>query len=264
MGFFSTLFGGPSDAQKTLASQSQNLAGSMNTAFQQRLGAQNQIYQNLSRQLTPIANLGPGQRGGSPEQWAAENTLAISNAAAAYRNSRQAVSAQLAGQGGGNSSGLQSGISQQIAGTLASNAENNLSNLTQENLIHDYDVGNQNFWKATGGEQTLGNSEDALQFGQQASSTGQVALKDANQIAEMNQSRLGNIVGLGTKVLGGAITGGLSGGFSGALMGGLKGLGSSFGMNTSGMPSSFGGGGGGQATLGGLGEGGVDEFGQYS
>lgn len=230
MGFFSTLFGGPSDAQKTLASNSQNLASTMNTAFSQRLGAQNQIYQNLNRTLQPIQNLGPGQRGGSPQQWEAENSLAISNAAANYRNSRQAVSSQLAGQGGGNSSGLQSGISQQIAGTLASNAENQLSNATEENLIHQYDVGNQDFWKATQGEQTLGNSEDALQFGSEASNTGQVALKDANQIQQMNQSRLNNIVGLGTKILGGVATGGMSllGGLAtgstegGGLIGGLQ------------------------------------------
>ena len=118
MGFFRTLFGGPTNEQKAQAGASANLANTMNNAFNQRLGTQNQIFSNLYQQLTPIASLGPGQRGGSPEQWAAENTLAVNNAAAAARNARQAVSTQLAGQGGGAGSGLTSGIQQQIAGTL--------------------------------------------------------------------------------------------------------------------------------------------------
>jgi hypothetical protein len=213
MGFFSTIFGGPSSQEKNLAAQSQSLATGLSNAFQQRLGAQNQIYQNLNQTLQPISNLGPGQRGGSPAQWAAENTLAVNNAAAAYRNSRQAVSTQLAGQGGGGTSGLQSGISQQISGTLASQAENNLSNLTQENLIHDYDVGNQNFWKATGGEQTLGNSEDALQFGQGAEGANQNAFSQADKINTENGTVLGDIgkvIGLGAGAAGSFLTGGVS------------------------------------------------------
>src|ERR1700688_2142485 len=208
MSFLSTIFGGPSDTEKSLANNVTSFAGNMNAAFQQRLGAQNGIYQTLSRQLPPIANLGPGQRGGSPEQWAAENTLAINNAASAARSARQAVSTQLAGQGGGGTSGLQSGISQQIAGTLASNAENNLSNLTQENLIHDYDVGNQNFFKATQGEQTLGNNEDALQFGEGASSANQNAFSTADTMSSESGSvlsDLGKVAGLA----GDFVTGGM-------------------------------------------------------
>ena len=111
---------------------------------------------------------------------------------------------------------------------LASNAESQLSNATEENLVHQYDVGNQNFWRATGGEQTLGNAQDALQFGNEASSTGQVAMKDATQIQKQKGSILGNIVGLGGKLLGGALTGGAS-----FLSGGLGNMSSdsSFGEN---------------------------------
>lgn len=212
MGFWSTIFGGPSSQEQNLANQSQSLAGSMNSAFQQRLGAQNQIYQNISRQLTPISNLGPGQRGGNPQQWAAENSLAISNAASAARNARQAVSTQLAGQGNGGGSGLTSGIQSQIAGTLASNAENQLSTQTEENLIHQYDVGNQDFWRATGGEQTLGNSEDALQFGQSAAAENQNAFSMADKINTEKGSVLGDIgkvIGIGAGALGSFVKGGV-------------------------------------------------------
>lgn len=222
MGFFSALFGGPSSQETALANQQQSLSQTMSNAFSQRLGAQNQIFQNLNNQLTPIASMGPGQRGGSPEQWAAENTLAVNNAAAAARNARQAVSTQLAGQGGGGTSGQISGIQQQIAGTLASSAENNLSNTTQENLINQYKEGNADFWRATGGEQTLGNAQDALQFGQGAVGTTESAFNEANKVNSEKGSILGDIgklVGVGGEALGGVL--GL-GGEGGGLIGGLK------------------------------------------
>lgn len=216
MGFWSAIFGGPSSQETQLANQQQSLSQTMTDAFSQRLDMQNQIFSNLNQALSPIVAAGPGQRGGSPQQWAAENSLAISNAAAASRNARQSVNAQLAGQGGGGTSGQISGIQSQIAGTLASNAETQLSNATEENLVHQYDVGNQNFFKATQGEQTLGNAQDALQFGQGAVGTTESAFNEANKVNSEKGSILGDIgkvVGLGGQALGGVLgLGGMGGG----------------------------------------------------
>ena len=231
MGFWGSLFGikpGPTQSAKDFANQQNQLAQTMSNDFNQRFGAQSAGFQTVSNALTPVANLGPGQRGGSPEQWAAQNTLAINNAAASNRNTRQFLGSQLAGRGGGSAGGgLISGLEQQLGGEAASAAENQLSNATEENISHQYDVGNADFFKATAGLNTLSGLENPTELGKMAATDLSTAQQSGAQIDAQNQARTNSWAGLAKGLIGtGAsfLTGGLSN------LGGA-GSGTSFGEN---------------------------------
>jgi hypothetical protein len=230
MGFFSSLFGGPSAQQQQLAANESNLATQMSQAFQSQLSDQKGVMDRLNQQLTPIANLGPNQQGYSPQELAAMNSQAINNAGAASRNAQQMVGNTLAGQGGGGSSGLVSGIQQQIRGTIASAGANQLANA--QNLIteQNYATGRQNFESAVSGEHALAGLYNPEQFGNLASGTNQQALQDANQITQEKQAAAFAPLALGAKLIGGGLTGAM-GGFGSLGMGDPA---------LSGVPQSFG------------------------
>src|ERR1700676_4802870 len=126
MGFWSDIFGGPSSAEQSIATNEQSLGQTLGDAFHEQFGQQEGVLGNLNQQLTPIANLGPSQQGFSPQELAAMNSAAINNAGAAARNAQQQTGAILAGEGGGGTSGLTSGIEAQIRGSEASAAANEL------------------------------------------------------------------------------------------------------------------------------------------
>jgi len=207
MGFFTDLFGGPSRQQEQLASQQSSLAATLASNYGERFGQQSQIFQNLTNQLTPIANLGPSQQGFSPQELAALNTQAINASGAAARNAAQATGSVLAGQGGGGTSGLVSGIEAQIRGTEASAAANQLASAQNEIVQRNYETGRSNFWNATAGEHNLATAEAPQQYGSLAESTTQSALADENQIQKEKQAAAFAPIGLALKGVG-AVMGG--------------------------------------------------------
>ncbi len=212
MGFFSDLFGGPTKQQEGLTSRADTLAATMQQNYLQQFGAQSAIQQNLSNQLTPIANLGPNQQGFSPQELASLNTQAINESVAAARNAQIATSGVLAGQGGGSASAVASGIQQQIAGTEASAAANQLASAQEAITQKNYDVGRSNFWNATQGEHALATTYDPSAYGKEAGTKTQSALGDANQIQQERQAAAFATIALGMKALGAATsfaTGGL-------------------------------------------------------
>ena len=224
MGILTTLFGGPSQQQQNLASSEQALSGAAQNGFSQELQSALGTQNIIGQQLNPIFQGGPSQQGESAQELAAQNTAAINNAGAASRNAEQAVGAQLAGQGGGGTSGLQSGIEQQIRGSIASAGANQLAGAQNEIVQHNYDVGNQNFWKAAGGESALAGEESSTgaNLGNLASSANKSAAEQAGQI----QSEKGSVIGDLTKVAG------LAGSFLTGGVGNLDNTGSSsFGEN---------------------------------
>src|ERR1700733_10672241 len=101
MSFVSAIFGGPSDAEKSAAATEGALGAEQSTAFQQQLSSAMGEQSAIARQLTPLANAGPSANGWSPAEAAAVSSQNINAAAAASRNARQSVGAQLAGAGGG-------------------------------------------------------------------------------------------------------------------------------------------------------------------
>src|SRR5665213_1260582 len=193
MGFFSDLFGGPTQQQKDLSNSQATLAQTFASNYGQRFGQQSQEFNALQGQLNPIAALGPSQMGWSPQLASAVSTQNINAAGAAARNAAQATGSVLAGRGGGGAgSGLTSGIEAQIRGSEASAAEGQLSASQLQATEANAAQGNQNWARATAGEQALASAEDAGQFGGLAQQGGQLALQDANQI---QQEKLLNLIG---------------------------------------------------------------------
>jgi hypothetical protein len=210
MGFFSTLFGGPSKQQVSLAAREDTLAATMAANYNQQFGAQSEILKSLTGQLTPIANLGPNQQGFSPEELAAMNTQAINVSGAATRNAQQATAGVLAGRGGGGTSGIVSGIDAQIRGSIASAGAQQLAGAQNEITQRNYQAGRENFWAATHGEHALAGLYNPTEYGNLASSTTQSALQDENQIQAARRASLMGPISLGMKALGAGLTGGAS------------------------------------------------------
>lgn len=224
MGFWSSLFGGPSSQEQSLAAQQQSLAGSLQSAFSQQFAGQTKVLDNLGQQLTPIASLGPNQQGYSAPELSAMNAAAINNAAAANINARQAVGATLAGRGGGGSSGLVSGIEGQIEGSVASNAANALASAQNQIVQNNYATGRSNFWNATAGENALAKVYSPEAFGSEATNANQSAFSEASKVQSEKGSVLGDI---------GKVIGAVAGPVLGFATGGLSNLSkdSSFGEN---------------------------------
>ena len=225
MGFFTSLFGGPSSEEKQIAGMEQNLAGAFQGAFGQQFGEQENILKNLGQQLTPIASLGPNQQGYNAAVLSAMNAAAINASAAAARNAQMATGAVLAGRGGGGASGLTSGIEAQIRGSEASAAANQLAAAQNQIVQQNYATGRENYWNALAGEQNLARAYNPAEYGNLASSTSQAAFKDATQIQKEKGTVLGKIGSVIGAVAGPALsfaTGGLSN---------LGGAGTSFGEN---------------------------------
>ena len=213
MGFFSSLFGGPSQQQLGLAAQEQTMANTFNVDFQQRFANQNATLQSLNNQLTPIANLGPNAQGFSAPELAAMNTQAINEAGAAARNAAMTTGTALAGRGEGGTSGITSGIEAQIKGSEASAAANQLAAAQEAITQKNYDVGRQQFWNATQGEQALAGAYNPTAYGSLASSETGQALSAANQIQQEKQAAAMGPLSLATKAIGaglGFVSGGLS------------------------------------------------------
>jgi hypothetical protein len=210
MGFFSTLFGGPSKQQIGLAAREDTLASTMAANYNQQFGAQSEILKSLTGQLTPIANLGPNAQGYSPEELAAMNTQAINVSGAAVRNAQQATAGVLAGRGGGGTSGIVSGIEAQIKGSLASAGAQELAGAQNEITQRNYQTGRENFWAATHGEHALAGLYNPAEYGKLAGTETSEALSSENQIQAMRRASLMGPISLGRKALGVGLTGGMS------------------------------------------------------
>ena len=182
----------------------------LDAAFGQNFGRQSDIYQNLTRSLTPTLNAGINQEGFSPEEKAALNTNAINTTGANYRNAAQAVGGQLAGRG--DSSGLQSGVDQQIKGDIAAKAAGQLSNEQNQIVQADYGQGRQNYFNALSGLGGVAAGENPTGFAGAANQAGNDASAGANNVAAANAQpwqMVGGLVGgLGAAALQGPLAGG--------------------------------------------------------
>ena len=211
MGFFSSLFGGggPTPQQEALAGQAASMSAVYNQAFQSQLAGLTDVQNKLSSYLTPIANLGPNAQGFSAPELAAMNTQAINEAGAAARNAAMVTGTTLAGRGGGASSGIVSGIEAGIKGSEASAAASQLAAAQEAITQKNYDVGRQNFWNATAGEQALAGTFNPAAIGKVGVTAEQTALTAADQIQKEKQAAKAGPLGLLDTGLG-FLTGGLS------------------------------------------------------
>ena len=118
------------------------------------------VLKSIGRSLSPILSAGPNQRGMSADELAARNTQAINSAGAANRAAQQAARTYGAGQGGGATSGVTSGITKQIESAIGTQSAQALGARQGDIVAQDYAKGNENYWRAQGGMESLARGYD--------------------------------------------------------------------------------------------------------
>ena len=211
---------GPSSAESAIEGQTQSLASSMMSDFQERYGAQSAVLQQLNDAYAPVVAAGPSQTGFSAEELAARNTAAINASGAAATHAQQFASNAMAGQGGefgtpGGTSGLESGIQQQIKASIASEQAGNLGAEQNKIIAQNYATGRQNYQQATAGMQALTGAYSPTPFSSGAETGLGTAFGESNQINTQQQAGAKALLNAGLDV-----AGSLSGGFSNLAAGG--------------------------------------------
>ncbi len=198
---------GASDQQKELeqeqASFYKTLSAQQATAF----GAQQALFGAIRSVYDPIVAAGPNQYGFSSAEDKTLRTQATEGTAANYRAAEKATSEALAARGGGNTflpSGAEADIHSRVAGAAAGQESAENLGITQTG----YEVGRQNFDKATGVEMGIASGYNPLGYANAATGAGNSAFNMASEIQKANAaaSPWGTIGGL---------VGGVVGGFAG-------------------------------------------------
>jgi hypothetical protein len=196
---------GPTNQEKQLQGQSQSFATMLQGNYGTLFGQQQGVLNSINRSLSPILAAGPSQRGFSAEENAALNTQAINSAGAASRNAQQATANFGAGQGGGSGTGLISGVQKQLQSAVASQSANQLASAQDQITQADYTQGNQNYWRAQGGLNTLaeGYSPNSAQGG--AINSNQNSFGEAKTIQDQKLQEAQAIAGGVTSLAGSAL-----------------------------------------------------------
>jgi len=184
---------GPSGAEQNIAAEEQSIASTLSADFGQRFANQNEVLQTLNQGLTPVFAAGPNQQGFSPAELAARNTQAINASAAAARNARQAAGNFAAGQN--TSSGLTSGVTRQINAAIGSNATNQVATAQNQITAENYATGRENYFRAAGGLQALGQAYNPEAFGSEATSANQSAFGEADKIQSEKNAEQATLAG---------------------------------------------------------------------
>lgn len=209
---------GPTASETALQGSEASFANTLQSNYQTQYGNQAELLSKLNSTLTPIVGAGPGQTGWTPQEAAAVNTGILEKTGANYSNAARAVNSQLAGRN--NPTGLVSGIDQQIRGSLASSAARDISNQENAATIANYNQGNENFWRATGGAQALAGEYAPTSYAGLGTSANSSAFGESDTIQQQKNALAKDIVGGITGLAGGALkmfTGGLFGGGGGSV-----------------------------------------------
>lgn len=184
---------GPSNEEVGLAKQQSNLSGALSSAFDQNYEKQSSALQTLNYSLNPVVSAGLGQHGFTSQELADLNTQALNTTGANYGNAARAVNGQLAGHT--SDSGLESGVSQQIKASLASSAAGQISSEQSQIGLADAQTGENNYWKAIGGQQALANAYNPAPYGGEATDANKLGFGEASQINTERQQLTKDLVG---------------------------------------------------------------------
>jgi hypothetical protein len=191
--------GGPSTAMKENSAEQASLAREFMADYGQRFGEESAIFNQLRSSYAPLIAAGPGQQGFTSPVLAALNTQAINSSAVANRNAQQAVANF--GAGRASDSGLKSGVQQQLEASVASNSANQLATAQNQITQANYTTGQQNYWRALGGIDSLAGKENSSATGNlassQLSSSFGAATKVNDEINAQKAALAGGIASLG-------------------------------------------------------------------
>ncbi len=215
-------FGGPSDAQKSIAGQQASFANTAQQDFLSRYADQSADMGKLSSLLQNVEN-GKLATGFDSATLAALNTSALNTTAANYRNAAQSTQNAFAGRGG--DSGLESGIQAQVRAATANASAGQLSTEQQKIQLANQAQAQQNTNTAIAGYNQLAGIANPEAFGSLTGNAQNAAFGSASQINALENQQLSNELNFGTSIAIDAATGGAGAAFG---AGGMSGIGGAF------------------------------------
>ncbi len=151
-------------------------------------GSANTAFNDLMSTFQPIAKAGPGQAGWSAPEASAINAATIDTTASAYKNAAAAVRSGEAAVSGGNVA-LPSGVNIATEEALANAGAAEEATGLRQNVVANYQQGNQNWQFATKGiEAAPGVFSTANQATEQATAAGSASEKTQEDITNAQQS----------------------------------------------------------------------------
>lgn len=178
---------GASAAQNSLASSQANFYNTLQQDYGTQFKNQNAILGTLTNSLNPIVQGGPNQFGFSTGETNALNSQAIQGTGQQYNNAKQALGAQQAAEGGGNSL-LPSGVQAQQQAGLASSAANQASSQLLGIQNEGYQQGHQNYESAIGQLGGVASAYNPSGTANSANSAGSSAFGSATTVNQENQA----------------------------------------------------------------------------
>jgi hypothetical protein len=211
------LLKGASASQENLANQQAQYYSTLTNDYNTQFAQQSNILSSLNNTLSPIINAGPNQFGFSTAETNNLNSQAVQGTGQQYAAASQALKANQATAGGGNSylpSGAQAAQQASLAAAGANQASNQLMGVQQAG----YQQGYNQYQSALGEEQGVAGMYNPTGYAGQATGAGSSAFDSASQVQQMNNAASPwNVVG---GLLGGALGAGLdsfTGGVGGSL-----------------------------------------------
>ena len=181
---------GPTDQQKQEALQSQQFSQAVQSNYGTLFNEQQQADAGLSSFFNQEIN---APQGLGAQGLAAQQTLALDNAGASYRNAAEALNSQQAGRGG--DTGLESGPQQQQQAALASAAAGqtaqSLLGIQQENAT----IQQQQQQAGAAGLQALAGQYNPTGAGGLTNNAMETAATDANNVAQASNQEFADIAG---------------------------------------------------------------------
>jgi len=232
---------GTHGAENAAAAQQSSFTSSLLSQASTVFGADNSVFNAMSKAYSGIVAAGPSQEGFSAAEQNAINSQIVNNAAVSNRNISSAVNSRMSAVGGGNTpmapTGAEANQNASIAEAVQAQESGQLTNAT----IANYEQGNQN-WQVAGGMlakapgvfNNLGEVDKAAQSGLSANMANAEAADAASNwwvkpVEGMAGAGLNMLApGLGSGLM---PSGGGSGG-SGGLLSTVAGMVSNWGTNT--------------------------------
>jgi len=193
---------GPSSAETSLQAQTQSFSKLLQDNYGTLFGKQQSVLDSINKSLSPIVQNGPSQRGFSGAETSALQTAAINRAGAANTAAQQAARAYGAGQGSGGGSGITSGITKQIQSAIASQSAGQEGAELNKIDLADFAQGNQNYWRAQGGMDTLAAAYNPNAAASQAGAEAGQSFQEASKITQENNALGQDIAGFATAAIG--------------------------------------------------------------
>jgi len=202
--------GGATSTQQTLQKEEADFYKTQIDAYNKAYANFSDIQDTLNKQFAPILAAGPGQMGYTPGELTALNTQAAEGTASYYQQAQRALAQNEATLGGGTSNiNMTAGASADARARLAAAAAGQSAGQRLQITQQGYDIGRQQWMNAISGEEALAQGWNPNAFSGSATSAGQTASAQANQIAQQQQAAWGSVLGALGGIAGSA-TGNLS------------------------------------------------------